>query len=228
MIRQLPLALGADASHAREDLVVGTANADALTWIDAWPDWGAPGLVLWGPEGSGKSHLATIWIRCAGGRRATIDSAIAAVQGAGATAPSLLIEDVELALAANGTAEEQLLHAFNSVVQAQGSLLLTARVPPARWPGALPDLRSRMQALPAVAVKAPDDAMLSAVLTKLFVDRQLTPDPGVIDFIAPRIERSFARLGHVVDVVDRAALAAHRAITLPFVRSILRTEGFID
>ncbi len=226
MTRQLPLALGADASHARADLVVGTANAAALAWLDAWPDWRAPGLVLWGPEGSGKSHLATIWLRRAGGRRATIETAMAMLDGV--AQPKLLVEDVELALAAGGTAERHLLHAYNVVVQARGSMLLTARLPPTGWPGTLPDLRSRMQALPAVAVQAPDDDMLAAVLTKLFIDRQLAPDPDVVRFIATRIERSFARLGHVVDSVDRAALAAHRAITLPFVRNVLRAEGLID
>lgn len=227
MTRQLPLALGADASHAREDLVVGAANAAALAWIDAWPDWRAPGLVLWGPEGSGKSHLASIWLRRVGGCRATIDTAIAALEGV--AQPRLLVEDVERGLAdGGGAAERHLLHAFNVLAQAQGSLLLTARQPPTRWPGTLPDLRSRMQALPAVAVQAPDDDMLAAVLTKLFIDRQLAPDPDVVGFIATRIERSFARLGHVVDSVDRAALAAHRAITLPFVRNVLRAEGLIE
>ena len=226
MTRQLPLALGADVSFAREDLVVGTANDEALAWIDAWPDWRAPGLVLWGPEGSGKSHLAAIWRRRAGARGVTIAAAIAAASAV--AVPQLLVEDVERALLAGAQAEHDLLHAYNLVAQAKGSLLLTARVPPVRWPGKLPDLRSRMQALPAVALKAPDDAMLAAVLTKLFVDRQLAPDPDVVSFIAPRIERSFARLGRVVDAIDRAALAAQRAITVPFVRRILRADGLID
>jgi chromosomal replication initiation ATPase DnaA len=226
MTRQLPLALGADASHAREDLVIGTANAAALAWIDAWPDWRAPGLVLWGPEGSGKSHLASIWLRRAGARRVTIDTALATLDGV--AEPKVLVEDVEIALTAGAMAEGHLLHAYNVVAQAQGSMLLTARRPPTRWPGTLPDLRSRMQALPAVAVQAPDDDMLAAVLTKLFIDRQLAPDPDVVSFIATRIERSFARLGQAVDSVDRAALAAHRAITLPFVRNVLRAEHLID
>lgn len=226
MTRQLPLELGAEASFAREDLVVGTANAEALAWIDAWPDWPAPGLVVWGPEGSGKSHLAAIWLRRSGGRRVAIDTAIAAVDGA--VTPSVLVEDVESGLASGSAAELHLLHAYNLVAQARGSLLLTSRVPPARWPGSLPDLRSRMQALPAVALRAPDDAMLAAVLTKLFADRQLAPGPDVVSFIAPRIERSFARLARVVDAVDRAALAAHRALTVPFVRSVLRADGLID
>jgi chromosomal replication initiation ATPase DnaA len=227
MTRQLPLRLGAPpGSHAREDLVVGDANAEALAWIDSWPNWPAPGLLVWGPEGSGKSHLASIWAMRSGAVRVPLEAAIERLHGA--RRPVAIVEDVERALAAGDAAERTLFHLHNLIAQGSGGLLLTAREPAARWPMRLPDLRSRMQALPAVEVKAPDDGMLAAVLSKLFADRQLPPDADVIHFVAARIERRFCVLAQVVETLDRAALAAQRGLTVPFARDTLRAAGLMD
>ena len=227
MTRQLPLSLGTPPeSHAREDLVVGDANAEALAWIDSWPNWPAPGLLIWGPEGSGKSHLASIWSTRSGARRLTLDTAIE--QLGGMRHPIGVLEDVETALAAGDAPERALFHVHNLVAQGRGALLLTSREPASRWSIKLPDLRSRMLALPAVEVRAPDDGMLAAVLTKLFADRQMPPDPDVIQFVASRIERSFSVLGRVVEALDEAALAAQRGITVPFARQVLRDVKLME
>jgi chromosomal replication initiation ATPase DnaA len=227
MSRQLPLALGTPReSHAREDLVVGEANAEALAWIDSWPNWPAPGLLVWGPEGCGKSHLASIWAAHSGAQRLGLDDAFERIGAL--RRPVAVIEDVEAALAAGDAAERTLFHVHNLVAQGGGALLLTAREPASRWTMRLPDLSSRMLALPAVEVKAPDDGMLAAVLTKLFADRQMPPDADVIHFVASRIERSFSVLRRVVDVLDNAALAAQRGITIPFARETLRDAGLMD
>jgi DnaA regulatory inactivator Hda len=227
MTRQLPLRLGAPpGSHAREDLVVGDANAEALAWIEAWPEWPAPGLLIWGPEGSGKSHLASIWAARSGAVRLDPMEAIERLHGA--RRPVAVVEDVERAFDGGDATERALFHLHNLVAQAGGALLLTAREPAVRWPMRLPDLRSRMQALPAVEVKAPDDGMLAAVLSKLFADRQLPPDADVVHFVATRIERRFSVLVRVVDTLDRAALAAQRSLTIPFVRDTLRSAGLMD
>lgn len=227
MTRQLPLALAPRAgSHDREDLAVGPPNREALAWIDAWPEWPGRGLVLHGPEGSGKSHLASIWAKRAGAGRVALDAPLDRL--AGLSRPALLLEDADRAVAAGAAAEAALFHAYNLVVQAGGTLLLTAREPASRWGVALADLRSRMQALPAAELKPPDDEMLAAVLAKLFADRQIPPDREIVHFIAARVERRLSTLGAVVDALDRAALAAGRGVTLPFVRQVLREKGLFD
>jgi chromosomal replication initiation ATPase DnaA len=227
MMRQLPLGLGMrPGSHAREDLVVGDANAEALAWIDSWPDWPAPGLLVWGPEGCGKSHLSSIWAARSGAVRLDLPAAIERLQGV--RRPIAVLEDVERALEAGDEAERMLFHVHNLVAQGGGALLLTARLPAARWSMRLPDLRSRMLALPAIEVTAPDDGMLAAVLSKLFADRQLPPDADVIHFIATRIERRFSVLARVVETLDRAMLAAQRGLTVPFARDTLRAAGLMD
>ncbi|MBL8697382.1 MAG: hypothetical protein JNK67_03360 [Alphaproteobacteria bacterium] len=226
MTRQLPLALDHTPSHAREDLAVGTANAEALAWIDAWPRWTMPALVLCGPQGSGKSHLASIWRQRADAL--VLDLAIAIETIARDARRAFLLEDVDGALASTEAGERALLHAYNLVVQGGGSLLLTARELPRGWPMRLPDLRSRMLALPVAELRTPDDAMIAAVLGKLFADRQLAPDPDVIAFVVARTERSFARLAQIVAALDQAALAAHRELTVPFVRRTLAASGLIE
>jgi chromosomal replication initiation ATPase DnaA len=225
---QLPLALGVpEAASRREDLIVGAANANALAWIDRWPDWPAPGLVLHGPAGSGKSHLARIWSERAAARRAPADLDPAALLRDGARA--LLIEDAPDWIAARGPdGERALFHVHNLVQQQGGSLLLTAREPASRWGVSLADLRSRLNALPSVGLSAPDDAMLAAVLAKLFADRQVPPDAEVLRYIVARVERSFEVLAPIVDAIDRAALAAKRPVTLPFARMVLRERELFD
>ncbi|MFZ9635063.1 MAG: HdaA/DnaA family protein [Alphaproteobacteria bacterium] len=225
MTRQLPLALEPRAgSHEREDLAVGPPNREALAWIDAWPEWPGGGLVVHGPEGSGKSHLASIWASRARAGRIALDAPLDRL--AGLSRPALLLEDADRALAAGAAAAA--FHAYNLGGQSGGTLLLTAREPAARWGVALADLRSRMQALPAAELKAPDDEMLAAVLAKLFADRQIPPDREIVHFIAARVERRLSTLGAVVDALDRAALAAGRGVTLPFVRQVLREKGLFD
>lgn len=225
---QLPLALDAPPGSARrDDLVVGPANAQALAWIDRWPDWTGPGLVVHGPAGCGKTHLARIWAEQAG----AISLAPGAEPGdlAAAGARAVLLDDAPSWLAARGAGgEHALLHVHNLLQQAGGSILLTAREPASRWGVALPDLRSRLNALPAVAVTAPDDAMLAAVLAKLFADRQMPPDGEVLNWIVARVERRFEVLAPIVATLDRAALAAKRPVTLPFARAVLRERDLFD
>lgn len=216
--RQLALALEHPVSFAREDFVAGAANAAALAMIERYPDWPDRHLMLAGPHGSGKSHLAAIWAELAGAR---VVSARALqredVPGALATG-ALVIED-----AGPGAFDEPaIFHLFNLARQERASLLLTGRLPPSAWDVALPDLRSRLRAVPALAMAAPDDALLRAVLVKLFADRQVNADEALVSFLLSRIERSFPAAREAVDLLDREALRRQRPVTRLLAAELLR------
>lgn len=215
MARQIALALPPRAAHGREDFFVTPANARALAAIDGWRNWPAGKLVLVGPAGSGKSHLAHIWASASGAAILPATRIVAADNGALAACGAVVIEDMGT-LPRDAATERALLHLHNHLLAEGGRLLLTALEAPARWPIALPDLASRMQATGVATLDPPDDALLSAVLVKLFADRQVSVPPSVIDYLLPRMERSLAAAGDLVAALDTHALAEGHAITRPF------------
>ena len=223
MIQQLPLDLGHRAALGRDDFLVSGSNSDAVAWIDLWPDWPAPGLLVFGPPASGKSHLAEVWR--ARTQAVQVDRADLAVESVErlAMANAVVIEDAD-----RGVDETALFHLYNVLAERRGSLLLTALLPAARWPLRLADLRSRLASLPAVAIAAPDDALMQAVLVKLFADRQLRVDPDLVAYLAARLDRSLAAAVEAVATLDRAALVARRALTIPFARDTLRAASLLS
>ena len=214
---QLPLALEQRPAYGREDFLVAESNRDALAWIEAWPDWPGRMLVLCGPQGSGKTHLAHVW-------RAIADAAIleAAIVGAGAIDPAavgarpLVIEAVDEA-----ADDVALFHAVNRAFEAGGYILATARIAPGRWHGRLADLVSRLRAAPTVSLGRPDDALIAAVLVKLLRDRQLDVADGVIEYLVRHMERSFEAARRTIADADALALAERRRVTVPLVRRVL-------
>ncbi|HKT20683.1 MAG TPA: DnaA/Hda family protein [Stellaceae bacterium] len=217
---QLPLDLIHRTALGRADFLVAPCNAAALAWLDRWPHWPGPALALYGPERSGKTHLAEVWRARAGAvliEPVGLASALVAERLGAARAA--VIDDAERA------DEEALLHLYNLLAERQGHLLVVARQPPAHWQIALADLRSRLLAAPAVAVEPPDEAVLGAVLVKLFADRQLTVGEGVIPYLLVQLERSFAAAEAAVAALDAASLADRRAITVPLARQVLTRLG---
>ncbi len=214
--RQLALALAHPESYAREDFLAGPCNQDALTLIERWPDWPSNALALVGPEGSGKSHLAAIWAAAAGARTISGHALAEAGLVVTLTTGALVVED---AAAAD---ERALFHLLNLAHEEQAYLLLTASDAPAAWPVALRDLGSRLRALPVATLRAPDDAMLRAVIVKLAADRQLALDEAVVGYLVTRIERSFAAARSVVIALDEEALRQARPPSRLLAAEVLR------
>ena len=216
--RQLALALEHAESFAREDFLSGPSNAVALALVDAWPDWSHRTVMLTGPEGSGKSHLAAIWAQTAGARliaaRALEEASVPSALATGA----LVVEDV----VAGAFDERALFHLLNLAREHDAFVLLTARTAPMTF--AVRDLASRVKALPLVAMMPPDDTLLRAVLVKLFADRQLSVDEALIGYVATRIERSFAAARAVVARLDDEALRHKRPLTRAFAAEVLRVS----
>ena len=226
MTRQLPLDLGFAPSYAAADYLVSASNAAAFAWVERWPDWPGAGLALCGPSGCGKTHLAHVWRDRS--QATIIDAAMLAAldpMQLVASSPAFAIDGLA-AGSLGAAAERALLHLYNMTNERRGHLLLCAEASPARWTIGLPDLRSRLAALPAVTIAPPDDGLLEALLAKLFADRQLAVDRGTVMFIVTRMERSFEAARHLVDAIDRAALASQRRPSLGLVREVVeKLEG---
>jgi chromosomal replication initiation ATPase DnaA len=215
--RQLALLLDHPESYAREDFFSGSSNEAALRLIDCWPDWPANALALIGPEGSGKTHLATIWAAAAGARIVPA-WALGHDELPAALATGALVVEHASAIADHRV----LFHLINLAREERAFLLLTARTRPASWPVTIPDLASRLRALPLATLRPPDDAMLKAVIVKLAADRQLTLDEALVGYLAQRIERSFAAARAAVIALDNEALRQRRPVTRALVAEILR------
>ncbi|MCE5971910.1 chromosomal replication initiator DnaA [Sinirhodobacter sp. WL0062] len=224
MSRQLTLDLPLRQSQGREDFFVAPANALALATLDAPESWPQGRMLLIGPEGAGKSHLAQIWADTHGA------PVIAAEELTDEAAPDLVragavvVEDAER-VATSPATQAALFHLHNLMLAERGRLLLTARSAPRDWGLSLPDLLSRMSATANVRIEPPDDALLSAVLVKLFADRQIAVPAALIPWLVTRMDRSLATARQLVAALDARALSENRAITRSLAAEVLDTLG---
>lgn len=220
---QLVLDLPLRPATGAGDFLVSRSNGAAIALIDRWPDWPHPAALIVGPPSSGKSHLAAVWqertrapLVAAGG---IADATVEAYRAAGH--PALVVEDIDRGIAS----ERVLFHLLNHAREGRGHLLLTSRTQPGEIDVKLPDLRSRLRALAPVAIGEPDEALLAALIVKLFADRQLDIDPGVVAYMLRRLERSFEATVKAVEAVDRLALAKRTRVTRQLVGTVLDEHG---
>jgi chromosomal replication initiation ATPase DnaA len=219
--RQLAFALPHAENFTREDFLEGPANAAGIALIDSWPDWPNRIMSLIGPEGSGKSHLASIWAHQAGARSTSAQALTAeAVPGALATG-ALVVED----LRSPDTDERALFHLLNLAREQEAFVLVTARTPPSAFPVELRDLRSRLRALPAVSLLPPDDQLSRALIVKFCADRQLAVDEAVVSYLTMRVERSYAAVRKAVESLDAEALRLGRPVTRALAAEYFRDNG---
>ena len=219
MPEQLAFPLPRLEARGREAFFVSPANALAVRQIEAWRAWPQGKLVLTGPEGSGKTHLAHVWAALAGAR--IVDAlALAPAEIPDLAEGPVAVEDADRT-AGHARAETALLHLHNLALANGQPILFTGRKPPAQWNLALPDLQSRMAATATAALEPPDDALLSAVLVKLFADRQIVPPPRLVDYCLKRMDRSFAAAQRLVAALDARALATGRPIGTTLAAEVL-------
>jgi len=216
--RQLALSLDHAERLTREDFLPGASNEAALAMIERWPDWPSRALAIAGPEGSGKSHLAAIWADRAGARIVSAEMMHTDSLPEALATGALVVEHC-----VPGRLDERaLFHLLNLVREQSAALLITARGVPSSWAVTLPDLASRLRALPTVSMAAPDDALLRAVTVKLFADRQLAVDEALVSYLLTRVGRSFAAIRTAVQTLDREALQRKRPVNRALAAELFR------
>jgi chromosomal replication initiation ATPase DnaA len=218
---QLVFELPHRAAMGLEDFLVSESNAAAVALVDRWPDWPVGAAILVGPTGSGKTHLANVWQLRTAATSYPAPVLSREVVPAVASAGAVIIEDIQTLVD-----EAALFHLLNLVREQRLQVLLTTDTAPGDLCVGLPDLRSRLKALPMASIEAPDDALLRAVLVKLFADRQLSVEPHVIDYVLVRMERSMSAAERFVTEADRQALVRQRRVTRAIAATALDVLGY--
>jgi|TARA_B110000908_G_scaffold76259_1_gene91794 chromosomal replication initiation ATPase DnaA len=223
MSQQLSFDLPVIPALGRDDFMIAPSNAVAVAMIEATQDWVGEKLVLCGPTGSGKTHLAHVWAGTQNGQIIVASDLIDADIPALALTPTA-IENLP-DIAKNQAAQTALFHLHN-LMQSNGQpLLMTGTGAPNHWGMSLPDLQSRIDAAGVATLNAPDDTLLSAVIAKQFNDRQLMPRPDVIPYLVLRIDRSFAAARDVVAAMDEHSLSRHKPLTRALAGQVLDNLG---
>jgi DnaA regulatory inactivator Hda len=219
--QQLIFPFEESADHAVEAFAVAPSNRHAFDWIERWPDWPFVALVLIGPAGCGKTHLATLWQARTGA--AAIDLATAGIEQAVALTDGgapILVEDCDRVLDET-RAERGLLQLYNLAKERGSRLLLTARQAPSQWRLGLPDLKSRLNSAMVVAMDPPDDELLRSVAAKLFDDKQIEVKEEVVAYLLARCERTVASVAQAVETLNMVSKERQRPITVPMAREVL-------
>ena len=224
-LEQLPLSLSHPTDFYSDDLVVTKSNKSAYELIERWPDWPMPVAVLVGPDGSGKTHFASVWADISKAQKiepGQLDQAITFIE----KGIPVLVEDMD----GGNLNEVVFFHLINSVkerrvINPKTTLLITARKGPSNWNVKLDDLASRLRSVTLATLEQPDDELLNAVAFKLFSDRQITVDPSVVEFLVSRSERSLFALGKTIDQIDRLALQRKSKITKALVSEALAVRS---
>ncbi|NQY60952.1 chromosomal replication initiator DnaA [Cognatishimia sp.] len=221
MAEQLGFDLPARAALGRDDFFVSDANAMALAMVDSWPNWAGNKLAIIGPEGSGKTHLAHVWAAQSGAR--IVDAASLTKDAVPDLVQTPIAVENVPAIAEDAAAQDALFHLHNLTLAEGNSLLVTGISEPKHWGLTLPDLKSRLEGTTTAVLKEPDDALLSILLAKLFVDRQLTPNTETIAYMVKHMDRSFAEARRLVRDIDQASLAKKRKVSRALAAEVMNT-----
>lgn len=216
---QLVFPFGLRPAHGRQDFIIGPCNEQAFRFIERWPDWPARSAAIYGPPGSGKTHLAHVW-QVAAEAIALPASALSSWRALLGPAGTVAIEDMDNS-SPSPERDRALLELFE---QPSCTLLLTGRVPPLQWPAAIGDLRSRFDALLAFPIWAPDETLLLGLVRKHFADRQLEVPEAIATRILTHVERTPEAVAAFVARADARALSEKRAVTQRLVVDLIEAE----
>lgn len=197
-----------------DTLVVAEANRDAARLLTDWRAWPGNALALIGPPGSGKTHIALAWLLEAGARQlsplASPDEGARAFQDAGGR---LVLDDVDRA-----RDEAMLWRVLDLAKREGGAMLLVGETGPATWPVAIPDLRSRLAALPVARLGEPDEALMDVVLRRICREQFIQLSDDAAKFLVRRLPRTFEAARQWAAALDEELERGARPVSLKLAR----------
>ena len=224
---QLSFNLKKEKIYEKDDFLVSKSNKEAYKLINKWPDWESRKIIIFGDSGTGKTHLSKIWQKKTSAiilnlnkfKKIKFDNFFLKKK-------KFIIENIsnffdKIKKKDKENLEKNLLHFYNLIDEKRGYVVLTASIAPKFWGINLPDLKSRILSSTTVNIKKPDDELLSSVLVKLFIDKQILIDKKIIKFIVYRSERSFTSLQSLVNKIDELSLIKKKKINLNFVKKLI-------
>lgn len=223
-MKQLILPFEQPPTYDARDFIVSSANEEAYLWLNCWPNWPHPCLAIYGEGGCGKTHLSSIW-------QTTSKAQYLRAQDFDAIGLETLFESPCLFILDDAhliEKEEKLFHFYNHSLSKKGSLLFLSKAAPAHWGTNLRDLSSRLNAIPAIKIHSPDEALLTKVIQKLFSDLQLKVDDAAISFLIKHMERSFESARFWTSILNTFAMTQKRSITVPVVRDLLSQPNLVE
>lgn len=224
---QLSLNLKKKGIYEKDDFLVSSSNKEAYKLVNSWPEWRSRKIIIFGDSGTGKTHLSKIWQKNTSAIILNLNQLKKIKFESFFKKKNIfIIENIsdffdKINNKEKNNLEKQLLHFYNLIEEKKGYLLLTSLIAPKLWKISLPDLKSRILSSIAVKIKKPNDQLLSSVLIKLFVDKQILIDKKIIKFIVYRSERSFANLENIVNKIDKQSLITKKKININFVKKLI-------
>ena len=224
---QLSLNLKKKGIYEEDDFLVSSSNKEAYKLVNSWPEWRSRKIIIFGDRGTGKTHLSKIWQKNTSAIILNLNQLKKIKFESFFKKKNIfIIENIsdffdKINKKEKNNLEKQLLHFYNLIEEKKGYLLLTSLIAPKLWKISLPDLKSRILSSIAVKIKKPNDQLLSSVLIKLFVDKQILIDKKIIKFIVYRSERSFANLENIVNKIDKQSLITKKKININFVKKLI-------
>ena len=224
---QLSLNLKKKGIYEKDDFLVSSSNKEAYKLVNSWPEWRSRKIIIFGDSGTGKTHLSKIWQKNTSAIVLNLNQLKKIKFESFFKKKNIfIIENIsdffdKINNKEKNNLEKQLLHFYNLIEEKKGYLLLTSLIAPKLWKISLPDLKSRILSSIAVKIKKPNDQLLSSVLVKLFVDKQILIDKKIIKFIVYRSERSFANLENIVNKIDKQSLITKKKININFVKKLI-------
>lgn len=193
---QIPLDLTPKPDFTFDSFIEAPSNAGAFNIVRAWPAWPAPAMMLIGPEGTGKTHLGEAWRAVSNG---------------------VFLDD------ADTRTDGDLFGMINRALRGEiPGLLLASGVPPTDWGVRLPDLTSRLGAMPVMQLHEPDDDSLHPITRALFEQQGRAVGRDVIDYLLKYTDRSVPALRATIRLIDEAASSAKADVTKAFAAKLLR------